>query len=109
MFGGFCSETHAMRPHTQDLESSDQEGWQSFDLTSYADQTTTMVSIVMKGTGSQAPGFALQDANILGNEVTIAKDRFYVSAQQSWRAGPTMYVPGRSLEKKLRSQRQLES
>ena len=57
----------------------DQEGWQSFDLTSYADQTVTRISIVIKGTGSGAPGFKILDAKFLGEEVVIPRDIYYVS------------------------------
>ncbi len=67
----------------QDLESADQEGWQSFDLTGYATETVTRIALVLKGTGSGAPGFTLLDANFMGEAVVVPKDTFYVSARQS--------------------------
>ena len=69
--GGFSQPHGAL---SQDLESVDQEGWQSFDLTSYADQTVSSIAIVIKGTGSGAPGFKILDANFLGEEVIVPSD-----------------------------------
>ncbi|CAM9195943.1 unnamed protein product, partial [Hapterophycus canaliculatus] len=62
------------------LESTDAEGWQSFDLTSYADQYVTSIGIEMKGTGSGAPGFKLLDARILGIQIDNPTDTLYVGS-----------------------------
>lgn len=64
---------------SQDLESTDMTGWQSFDLTSISDQEVTAVEIVVRGTGSGAPGFALLDARVIGTPADNPTDTFYVS------------------------------
>ncbi len=67
----------------QGLESADQEGWQSFDLTSYADQPVSSIGIVVRGTGSGAPGFELLDGNFLGQEVEVYSDTVTVSVPRA--------------------------
>ncbi|CAN0133967.1 unnamed protein product [Scytosiphon promiscuus] len=62
------------------LESADAAGWQSFDLTSYADRHVTSIGVVMKGTGSGAPGFKLLDARILGIEIFNPTGIVYVGS-----------------------------
>ncbi|CAM9126140.1 unnamed protein product [Scytosiphon promiscuus] len=63
-----------------DLESTDAAGWQSFDLTSNADEYVTSIGIVMKGTGSGAPGFKLLDGRFLGTKVDNPTDTFVVGS-----------------------------
>eukprot|EP00903_Cladosiphon_okamuranus_P020463 g18782.t1 len=63
-----------------DLESENVAGWQSFDLTDYSTQFVTGMSIVMKGRGSGAPGFALLDANIMGTQTEDPTDTVYVGS-----------------------------
>ena len=75
---------------TQDLESADQEGWQSFDLTSFADQPSDLIRIVIKGTGSGAPGFEILDANFLGEEFAVPADDTITVSSRSCRAGCPM-------------------
>lgn len=54
-------------------------GWQSFDIAGEA-VTATVVEIIMKGTGSAAPGFKLLDARVIGDVVDNPTDTFYVSS-----------------------------
>lgn len=65
----------------QTLESEDTVGWQSFDLESHldTDQYVTDISVVMKGTGSGAPGFKVLDARFIGAPIDNPTDTFYVS------------------------------
>lgn len=63
------------------LESVDKGGWQPFDLTSYTGEFTTRISIVIKGTGSGAPGFKMLDARILGQPLDNPTDTLYVSGR----------------------------
>ena len=86
----------------QDLESVDQEGWQSFDLTSYADQTVSSIHVVIKGTGSGTPGFTLLDAKFLGEEVIVPTDTFYVRFGRVDGPGVPLYIlgEGESAEKR---------
>eukprot|EP00752_Nemacystus_decipiens_P013409 g11873.t1 len=51
------------------IESEDVDGWQSFDLSSAADQYVTTVKIVMQGTRSGAPGFKLLDSRVMGTTI----------------------------------------
>ncbi|CAM9952012.1 unnamed protein product [Ascophyllum nodosum] len=60
------------------LESEDTAGWQTFDLQLDADQTVTEVSLVIRGTGSGASGFHLQNAGFMGTRVDNPTDTFYV-------------------------------
>ena len=62
----------------QGLESEDTAGWQTFDLQLDADQTVTEVSLVIRGTGSGASGFHLQNAGFMGTRVDNPTDTFYV-------------------------------
>lgn len=55
-------------------------GWQSFDIAGDA-VAATVVEIVMKGTGSGAPGFKLLDARVMGDIVDNPTDTIYVSIQ----------------------------
>ena len=64
---------------SQDLESEDVAGWQSFDLTDYATELVTGIAIVVQGRGSGAPGFAMLDANIMGTQTDNPTDTVYVS------------------------------
>lgn len=63
------------------MESANVEGWQSFDLTSYATDLVTSVIITVKGTGSGGDGFKLLDAKFLGTQVDNPTDTFYVSVR----------------------------
>lgn len=67
----------------QDLESEDVAGWQSFDLTSHATELVTGITIVVKGRGSGAPGFAMLDANIMGTHTDNPTDTVYVSVRKA--------------------------
>ena len=69
--------------HRQGLESADQEGWQSFDLTGYDGEFATEISLVIKGTGSGAPGFQLLDARFIGEAIDNPTDELYVSGGTS--------------------------
>ncbi|CAM9987865.1 unnamed protein product, partial [Hapterophycus canaliculatus] len=64
----------------QGLSSVDAEGWQSFDIGTFMDDGAYLaqVSIVMKGTGSGAPGFKLSNARFLGIRIDNPTDTFYV-------------------------------
>ncbi|CAM9160433.1 unnamed protein product [Ectocarpus sp. 4 AP-2014] len=62
------------------LESTDTAGFQSFDLTGFADQYVTSIGIEMKGTGSGAPGFAMLDALVLGTKIDNPSDTFHVGS-----------------------------
>eukprot|EP00752_Nemacystus_decipiens_P014959 g13318.t1 len=62
------------------LESEDTDGWQSFDLTSYAGEYVTVITLVIKGTGSGAPGFKLLDARFMGTPIDNPSDTFYVGS-----------------------------
>lgn len=55
----------------QGLESVDSAEWQSFDLSQYAapDQYLTEINVVIKGTGSGAPGFRMLDLRVLGTVI----------------------------------------
>lgn len=68
------------RNHWQDLESVDTAGFQSFDLTSFIGQYATSIGVIMRGTGSGAPGFKLLDGRILGTQIDNPTSTFYVSA-----------------------------
>ncbi|CAM9648998.1 unnamed protein product [Ascophyllum nodosum] len=74
--------TSSVDPHTsiENLESADAEGWQSFDVSQYlnADQYVTVISLVMRGTGSGAPGFYLLDARFIGVAEKNPTNQFYV-------------------------------
>lgn len=61
------------------MESENTAEWQIFDLTGYATQLVTGISIGIKGRGSGAPGFALLDANIMGTQTINPTDTVYVS------------------------------
>ena len=65
-------------PSRQGLESQDAEGWQSFDLSSYTGYVTH-ITVVIKGTGSGAPGFKLLNARFMGTAVDNPSNHFYVS------------------------------
>ncbi|CAM9430682.1 unnamed protein product, partial [Ectocarpus sp. 13 AM-2016] len=62
------------------LESTDTAGFQSFDLTGFADQYVTSIGIEMKGTGSGAPGFAMLDAVVLGTQIDNPTNAFHVGS-----------------------------
>ncbi|CAN0303751.1 unnamed protein product, partial [Ectocarpus sp. 12 AP-2014] len=62
------------------LESTDTAGFQSFDLTGFADQYVTSIGIEMKGTGSGAPGFAMLDAVVLGTQIDNPINAFHVGS-----------------------------
>lgn len=66
----------------QDVESENTAEWQSFDLTGYATELVTLMSLEIKGTGSGAPGFAMLDANIMGTQTENPTDTVYVSANR---------------------------
>lgn len=63
----------------QGFESSDQEGWQSFDLTDYDGDLVAEVWLTIKGTGSGAPGFQLLDARFIGECIDNPTNTLYVS------------------------------
>lgn len=75
----------------QGLESVDTAEWQSFDLSQYIDpdQYLTEIDIVIKGTGSGAPGFKMLDLRVKGtimdNPTNILHVRFFggVEVQRS--------------------------
>lgn len=67
-------------------------GAQSFDIDGGA-VTATSVEIVMKGTGSGAPGFKLLDARVIGDMVDNPTDTFYVSRAEC--RGAARKLPGR--------------
>lgn len=52
----------------QGLESADTAEWQSFDLSQHVDpgQYLTEIDIIIKGTGSGAPGFKMLDLRVVG-------------------------------------------
>lgn len=58
-------------PAVQGLESVDTAEWQSFDLSQHLDpdQYLTEIDIVVKGTGSGAPGFKMLDFRAVGTIV----------------------------------------
>lgn len=62
----------------------DVEGWQSFDIGSSLEEGAylTRIVIVIKGTGSGAPGFKLSDARFLGTSIDNPTDTLYVSGAQ---------------------------
>eukprot|EP00903_Cladosiphon_okamuranus_P018639 g17154.t1 len=68
-----------------DLESQDAEGWQSFDVSSYAGHVIE-ITLVIKGTGSGAPGFKLLDARLMGASIDNPTDTFVVGSTliESW-------------------------
>lgn len=66
----------------QGLESQDAAGWQSFDLSGYTGEHVTLISLVIKGTGSGAPGFKLLDARFMGTPIDNPSDTFYVSGEE---------------------------
>ncbi|CAM9649069.1 unnamed protein product [Ascophyllum nodosum] len=76
--------TSSIDPHTtiENLESIDAEGWQSFDVSQYlsANQYVTVISLVMRGTGSGAPGFYLLDARFIGVAEDNPTNQFYVAS-----------------------------
>ncbi|CAM9695160.1 unnamed protein product [Ectocarpus sp. 6 AP-2014] len=69
------------------LESVDSEGWQRFELGTI-DDPVTEVTIIMKGTGSGAPGFKLANARFLGTAIDNPSNTFYVGSTyvESWRS-----------------------
>ena len=79
---GFATAVSYFRLHflRQNLESADAEGWQSFDVSQYlnADQYVTVISLVMRGTGSGASGFYLLDARFIGVAEKNPTNQFYV-------------------------------
>lgn len=64
----------------QDWESADVAGWQFFDLEPHldAEQYVTLVNLVIRGTGSGAPGFDMVDARIVGTPIENPSENFYV-------------------------------
>ena len=64
----------------QNLTSTDAEGWQSFDVSRYLStgQYVTVISLVMRGTGSGAPGFYLLDARFIGVAEDNPTNQFFV-------------------------------
>ncbi|CAM9345645.1 unnamed protein product [Scytosiphon promiscuus] len=71
-----------------ELSSMDAEGWQSFDISASQDEVAylTQIAIVMKGTGSGAPGFKLSNARFLGTTIDNPTDTLYVGSTyiDSW-------------------------
>ncbi|CAM9878861.1 unnamed protein product [Ectocarpus sp. 12 AP-2014] len=61
------------------FESVDSEGWQRFELGTI-DDPATEIAIVMKGTGSGAPGFKLANARFFGTAIDNPSDTFYVGS-----------------------------
>ncbi|CBJ31644.1 hypothetical protein Esi_0270_0027 [Ectocarpus siliculosus] len=72
--GYFMAERHGRGVHDHHA------GFQSFDLTGFADQYVTSIGIEMKGTGSGAPGFAVLDPMVLGAKIDNPSDTFYVGS-----------------------------
>ncbi|CAN0405209.1 unnamed protein product, partial [Ascophyllum nodosum] len=66
----------------QNLESADAEGWQSFDVSQFlsTNQYVTVISLVMRGTGSGAPGFYLLDARFIGVAEDNPTNQFFVAS-----------------------------
>lgn len=65
----------------QDFESADVAGWQSFDFESVlGDRYITMVNLIMKGTGSGAPGFSMLDARVIGTPIANPSGIYYVGS-----------------------------
>lgn len=75
--------TASSRVPTQDFESEDTAGWQSFDLSRFLNeaQYVTSISLVIKGTGSGAPGFKMLDARIVGTPVDNPTDEYFVRSK----------------------------
>lgn len=65
----------------QGWESVDTAEWQTFDLSEHlgADEYLTEINIVMKGTGSGAPGFNMLDMRVLGTSIDNPTDTLHVS------------------------------
>ncbi|CAM9252697.1 unnamed protein product, partial [Ectocarpus sp. 12 AP-2014] len=61
------------------FESVDSEGWQRFELGTI-DDPVTEIAIVMKGTGSGAPGFKLANARFFGTAIDNPSDTLYVGS-----------------------------
>ena len=79
---GFAMARSFPRSHFvwQNLESADAEGWQSFDVSQFlsTNQYVTVISLVMRGTGSGAPGFYLLDARFIGVAEDNPTNQFFV-------------------------------
>ncbi|CAM9688722.1 unnamed protein product [Scytosiphon promiscuus] len=64
------------------FESADTAEWQSFDLSQYldADEYLTEINIVVKGTGSGAPGFKMLDLRVLGTVIDNPTGTLFVGS-----------------------------
>ncbi|CAM9160508.1 unnamed protein product [Ectocarpus sp. 4 AP-2014] len=64
------------------FESADTADWQSFDLSQHldADQFLTEINVVVQGTGSGAPGFAMLDFRVMGTAIDNPTNTVYVGS-----------------------------
>eukprot|EP00752_Nemacystus_decipiens_P007213 g6456.t1 len=63
-------------------ESADTAEWQTFDLSQHldADEYLTEINIIIRGTGSGAPGFKMLDLRVLGTAIDNPTDTIYVGS-----------------------------
>eukprot|EP00752_Nemacystus_decipiens_P014962 g13321.t1 len=64
------------------LESADSAEWQSFDLSQHVspDQYLTEIDVIIKGTGSGAPGFKMLDFRVVGTIIDNPTDVLHVGS-----------------------------